>query len=230
LTEKVKNYTETVCNEFASHSLPVTLISIGNEITQGLLWPLGKTTSSSARNTATLLHAASAGIKKSSLTSKPKIMIHLDNGWKWDTQEWWYDLVLKQGPLKTSDFDIMGVSYYPFYNVDATLSALKSSLASMAKKYDKGLVVAETNWPVSCSSPKYAFPADVKSIPFSAAGQSTWIKDVARIVAGTPGGQGLFYWEPAWIDNAGLGSSCGSNLMFNNGGKMLSSLAVFESI
>ena len=58
--------------------------------------------------------SASSGIKDSRLSTKPRIMIHLDNGWKWDTQKWWYENVLKQGPLTTSDFDMMGVSYYPF--------------------------------------------------------------------------------------------------------------------
>jgi hypothetical protein len=40
-------------------------------------------------------------------------VIHLDNGWDWSTQEWFYSSVLKQGPLSTSDFDMMGVSFYP---------------------------------------------------------------------------------------------------------------------
>lgn len=83
----------------------------------------------------------------------------------------------------------------------------------------------ETNWPTSCPSPKYAFPSDTKSIPFSAAGQSTWLKNVAAA-----GGSGLFYWEPAWVDNAALGSSCPSNTMFEYGGKALSSLATFKEI
>jgi arabinogalactan endo-1,4-beta-galactosidase len=93
-------------------------------------------------------------------------------------------------------------------------------------------MVVETNWPVSCSKPAYAFPSDAKSIPFSSAGQTTWMKEVAKRVTGVSGGRGtgLFYWEPAWIDNAGLGSSCGSNLMVDSGGKALDSLAVFGQI
>lgn len=54
--------------------------------------------------------------------------------------------------------------------------------------------------PTSCPSPKYTFPSDISSIPFSAAGQTTWIKKVAATVAAVSGGSGLFYWEPAWID------------------------------
>ena len=100
----------------------------------------------------------------------------------------------------------------------------------MASTWGKGIVVAETDWPTSCPSPKYAFPSDASSIPFSAAGQTTWIKDVASIVAGVKNGLGLFYWEPAWIHNANLGSSCADNCMFSSSGQALSSLSVFSSI
>ena len=157
-------------------------------------------------------------------------MIHLDNGWSWSQQQYFYDQVLASSTLlKSADFDQMGVSYYPFYNSAATLASLKSSLANMASRYGKQIVVAETDWPASCPSAP-AFPSDAKSIPFSAAGQTTWMKDVAAIVAGTNGGVGLFYWEPAWIGNAGLGSSCADNLMVDGSGTVRSSLSVFGQI
>lgn len=157
-------------------------------------------------------------------------MIHLDNGWNWATQDYFYKTVLAEGPLLTSDFDIMGVSYYPFYNSAATLASLKTSLTDMASTWGKGIVVAETDWPYSCPSPAYAFPSDTTSIPFSAAGQTTFVEDVAKVVAGVSGGEGLFYWEPAWVQNAALGSSCADNCMFAYSGVARSSLSVFGSI
>ena len=91
-------------------------------------------------------------------------------------------------------------------------------------------MVAETDWPVSCPSPAYAFPADAKSIPVSVDGQSTWVEDVAAVVAGTAGGAGLYYWEPGWVGNANLGSSCADNLMVDGTGKARNSLSVFSKI
>lgn len=217
-----------VCNAFSAAGIPLSVVSIGNEITAGLLWPTG--TTSSYYNIASLLHSAAWGIKDSNLATKPKILIHLDNGWNWATQKYFYTTVLAQGPLLTSDFDMMGVSYYPFYNSAATLASLKTSLTDMAATWGKSIVVAETDWPVACASPAYSFPSDTTSIPKSAAGQTTWVKDVAAIVAGVSGGAGLFYWEPAWINNAALGSSCSDNCMFDSTGKARSSLAVFSSI
>jgi arabinogalactan endo-1,4-beta-galactosidase len=229
LSNQLYQYTLSVGNSFASAGLSPAIISIGNEITSGLLFPTGST-SSSYYNIARLLYSASSGIRNSSLGAKPKILIHLDDGWNWSVQKHFYTAVLAQGPLTLSDFDIMGVSYYPFYSSSATLAALKSTLASMASTWGKSLVVAETNWPSSCPSPTYAFPSDANNIAFSADGQEIWIKDVAAIVAATKGGVGLFYWEPAWIQNAGLGSSCEWNLMVESDGTAMSSLAVFGSI
>lgn len=142
LAWKLYNYTLEVSNAFSSAGLPIALLSIGNEITAGTLFPAGKISNSGgAYNLARLLHSASAGVKDSKLSPKPKLMLHLDNGWDWETQQWWYDTVLKQGPLTSADFDVQGVSYYPFYNEKATLGALKNSLASMKKKYGKEVMV-----------------------------------------------------------------------------------------
>lgn len=156
-------------------------------------------------------------------------MIHLDNGWNYNTQQAWYDNVLAQGPLLPTDFDAQGVSYYPFYDPAATLASIKSSLTSMKQKYGKTLMVVETDWPTYCPNPKYAFPADTAGIPYSPDGQTAWMKEVARAVTAA-GGVGLFYWEPAWVSNPGLGSSCGWNLMVDDTGKAMSSLASFAAI
>ncbi|KAI0600138.1 family 53 glycosyl hydrolase [Biscogniauxia sp. FL1348] len=228
LAWQVYNYTLDVANQFAAAGISPSIISIGNEIRAGLLWPTG--TTSNFYNIAQLLHSGAWGVKDSDLTTQPRIMIHLDNGWDWETQKWFYTSVLAEGPLVESDFDMMGVSYYPFYNSAATLASLKTSLTNMASTWGKEIVVAETNWPTSCSSPAYAFPSDLTSIPFSAEGQTTFVQKVAAVVAGVSNGVGLFYWEPAWVDNAGLGSSCESNTMFSYPGKALSSLNVFSTI
>lgn len=225
----VYNYTKDTMNSFQDAGTPLSIVSIGNEITAGLLWPLGSMNSKQYSNVARMLHSASAGIKDSRISPKPKIMIHLDNGWDFSKQKFFYDTVLGAGGLTAADYDIQGVSYYPFYNSQATLANLKSSLSSMKAKYGKDVMVVETNWPVSCPSPKTAFPSDTSSIPFSAAGQTTWMKDVASAVSAA-GGSGVFYWEAAWIGNANLGSSCANNLMFDSTGTALSSLSVFASL
>ncbi|KFY31969.1 hypothetical protein V493_00637 [Pseudogymnoascus sp. VKM F-4281 (FW-2241)] len=204
------------------------MVSLGNEIRNGLLWPTGRTPSYA--NIARLLKSAAQGIKDSGLNPQPKIMIHVDNGWNWSQQQSFYRQTLAQGTFTTNDFDIIGVSYYPFYNTDATLASLKSSLTNIANTWGKEIIVAETNWPISCPNPSRPFPSDTRDIPFSEAGQVTWIKKVAAIVSEVKGGTGLFVWEPAWVRSPTLGSSCANNLMFSSSGRALSSMSVFGTI
>ncbi|KAL2019488.1 hypothetical protein VTK56DRAFT_9604 [Thermocarpiscus australiensis] len=228
LSWKLYNYTLDAANRFQDAGVQPSIMSIGNEITNGLLWPTGRT--NNWANIARLLRSAAWGIKDSRLNPKPKIMIHLDNGWNWGTQSNWYTNVLRQGTFELSDFDMMGVSFYPFYSASATLDSLRSSLNNMVSSWAKEVAVVETDWPTSCPSPQYSFPADVQNIPFSAAGQVTYVTRVAEVVSSVSRGVGLFYWEPAWIDNANLGSSCADNTMFSQSGQALSSLSVFQRI
>ena len=51
--------------------------------------------------------------------------------------QWWWKGIQIQGAFSMSDVDIMGFSFYPFYNTGATLSALQSSLNTMANTYGK---------------------------------------------------------------------------------------------
>jgi hypothetical protein len=44
------------------------------------------------------------------------------------------------------------VSCYPFYSPEAALSNLSYTTTNMAHKYGKPIVVAETDWPVTCSA------------------------------------------------------------------------------
>lgn len=106
LSWKLYNYTLDAMNQFASNGIQPTIVSIGNEIRAGLLWPTGGT--SSYANIARLLHSAAWGVKDSNVNPKPKIMIHLDNGWNWSQQQYFYQTVLAQGTLVASDFDMMG--------------------------------------------------------------------------------------------------------------------------
>ena len=66
-------------------------------------------------------------------------MIHLDNGGNNALYREWFDNYTKRG----EDFDIIGLSYYPFWHGD--LNALKNNMNDIAVRYGKDLVIAEVS-------------------------------------------------------------------------------------
>lgn len=198
----MKSYTTSVLDAFAAQSIDIQLISIGNEISAGLLWPTGK--SDQIPTMVKLINAGIAGVKASKISSKPKIMLHLNRGYSWSTQEWFYDAIIAAG-FDMSTIDIQGLSCYPFWDAtESTLVNFKTNMNNLAVKYKKGIVCAETDWPTQCTKASANIPSSLtSSIPFSAAGQVTWVKKLAAIVKAVPNGlgMGVMYWEPAWINN-----------------------------
>ncbi|KAH6639114.1 arabinogalactan endo-1,4-beta-galactosidase [Boeremia exigua] len=228
LAKKVWDHTTDVCNAFAAASLIPETITIGNEINGGILWPTGKY--DQPANLAKLLQTASQAIRASNLKPQPKIQIHLSHGEEGEEMQWWYDMVLSNG-LTLEDFDMQTVSFYPFWGSAATQANLTASLGNMATRYGKELMVVETNWPIICSKPDYAFPSDTVDIPIGPpAGQTTWIQRTAASIASVPKGVGLSYWEGGWVSNAVLGSSCEWNAMFDGNGRAYDSIGVFNTI
>ena len=192
-----------------------------------MLWPLGwadvDVEPSAARvanftNLATLYAAARNGVRDAADkgVKKPEVMIHIDNGWNLTLQDKWFSSLTATGKVKTSDWDIFGFSFYPFYGTAATLANLKTTLNTIATKYGKPVHVVETDWPAICTgadAPELSEP----SIPASVPGQVQWVKDIVNVVKQVPRGlgQGVNYWEPAWLNNTGLGSACQDAILFD---------------
>lgn len=115
-----------------------------------------------------LLHSAINGAKAAGFQGKT--LIHLANGWNSSGLSSFFSTVFIPGALSPSDVDIIGVSFYPFYDAGATLAALRSSLTNLANMLGKPIVVAETDWPVACPNVQLTEP----SISVSVTGQETW--------------------------------------------------------
>ncbi|UPL03164.1 hypothetical protein LCI18_014098 [Fusarium solani-melongenae] len=214
-------YTTEVCNTFAAAGLYPETITIGNEIPSGFLWPTGHI--DNPKNLSRLLHTAARAVRSSSLGTGTKIVTHLAHGWD-------QDLVLVPGNLTISNWGAIAVSFYPFWGEGASMANLSATLNSLASKYNKEVQVVKANWPTSCPNPEYPFPKDQLDIPFSTTGQVEYLRRLVSTLKAIPATTGLNYWEPAWIRNAVLGSSCESNVLFDPNGKAYDSLSVFASL
>lgn len=215
MSTTLRNYVSSTLESFDAKGVKLAMVALGNEVTAGMLWPTGKIGSDNNFNDfATLWAAARGGVNdavKAGVTH-PKVMMHLNNGWDRSLQTWWYRSLLATGKVQANDIDVMAVSFYPFFGTGATLANLQSSLNALASTYGKPVMVAETDWPVSCPGVKLS-----ENIAVGAAGQTAWVKDVVSVLSKVPNGlgQGVFYWEPAFINNTALGSSCRDNILFD---------------
>jgi len=143
-------------------------------------------------------------------------MIHIDDGWNLILQQRWFDAFLaNEVPL--SSWDVFGFSFYPFYGTVATFDNLRTTLAYLAYTYKKPIQVVETDYPAICNWEYAPIPESSEpEIPYSVQGQVEWMKAVVAIVEDVPLGlgRGLWYWEPAWLNNTGLGSNCSDAVLF----------------
>jgi arabinogalactan endo-1,4-beta-galactosidase len=84
LTTTVGNYTRHVIRAFAAQGTPVDMVSIGNEIRNGILWPIGHVNWSADTgwdNLTTLLKAGVAGARAGNPNGhKLLVMLHFDEG------------------------------------------------------------------------------------------------------------------------------------------------------
>ncbi|KAJ3110326.1 hypothetical protein HK100_003077 [Physocladia obscura] len=214
LSKKLRSYVSTTLQAFTAKGVKITILALGNEVTGGILFPLGQISNNNFSGFATLWAAARAGVRDAVATgtANPQVIIHIDNGWKQATVTWFFKSLFATGKVSTSDVDAFGFSFYPFFSSDATISALTTSLTSIANNYKKPIYVAETDWPTACSGVTLS-----ASYPINAQGQREWTAAVIAVLKGLPGGlgAGVFYWEPAYVTTPSLGSPCQSALLFS---------------
>lgn len=192
LASTLRSYVSNTLQIFHKAGVDLALVSLGNEIRHGMIWPLGRVSvdvePESARianftGLATLYNAARKGVDDAvrAGVAKPQVMIHIDNGYDLRLQQRWFSALTATGKVKTSDWDVFGFSLYPFYGTGATLKNLKTTVNWIAKKYGKPIHVVETDWPAICTGegiPTLSEP----SIPASVNGQLEWVGKVIDVV------------------------------------------------
>ena len=116
LTATVQSYTQQVISAFADQGTPVDLVSIGNEIRNGILWPAGEVdpaTGAGFDALATLLKAGVAGARAGNPPGhRLLIMMHYDQGGNNQLSQAFFQNLVSRGV----PFDVIGLSYYPFFH------------------------------------------------------------------------------------------------------------------
>ena len=212
LEQAVYDFTKEHMQKFIAEGVTPDMVQVGNELSNGLLWPEGQWP-----NFDNMARFVSAGIRAVKETAPAcKIMIHLDNGGNNKLYREWFDNYTRRG----EDFDIIGLSYYPFWH--GSLQDLENNMNDISKRYGKELVIAEVS--MGHTTKEYASyeklapeerkgmatkPALCEKVPFAMTeeGQCEFMKAFLASIEQVPEnkGRGFFYWEPAWLPVAGSG-------------------------
>lgn len=226
IIEDVYAYTQNTLEKLVELGLPPFMVQVGNEITNGCMWPLGNRHYGKPENSPEgipyfnpiLKDILSAGIRAVRETvPEALVMLHLDNGGNNELYRDWFDGYFQRGG---ADFDVIGLSYYPFWH--GNLEALKNNLNDISVRYKKPLVLAEISMGFSMEDyAKYEkLDSDERKgyatrqnllekldYPMTPEGQKAFMEHAIRILKEVPDdlGKGYYYWEPAWIPVPGCG-------------------------
>ncbi|MEQ7125789.1 glycosyl hydrolase 53 family protein [Actinopolymorpha sp. B11F2] len=242
LADTVRRYTAHAVAAFAAQGSPVDMVQIGNEVTSGMLHPIGELYPTDGRPQqweafTTLLKAGATGARQGAhRVRQPKIMLHIDRGGDNGGSVWFFDHMLEfEVP-----FDLIGESYYPIWH--GSLADLQANLGDLAPRYDKDIVVVETAYPWTADNgddlPNF-YPSaeplpDEDTYPATPQGQAAFFDALREILLGVPGGHrlGFFDWEPGWLPGVGWEPGAGTpndNLtMWDFSGQALPSLRAFR--
>lgn len=223
LEKAVYDFTLESLRKVIDAGVNVTMIQVGNELSNGLLWPEGQ-----VPNYDNIARFVSAGIRACrKVNAQIPLMIHLDNGGNNELYRRWFDNYMKRG----EDFEYIGLSYYPFWH--GSLKQLEDNMNDIAVRYGKDLIIAEVSMGFTMDDYKdyeklpdsgrkgYATKPELVAkieYPMTIEGQKAFTEDFLNRVAKVPDdhGCGFFWWEPAWIPVPGSGWATEASLKYMN--------------
>lgn len=233
LEEAVYHYTKDTLHRLEKEGVLPSIVQVGNEITNGLLWPDGKKENTECM--AMLLKAGIRGVKE--VDSNIKILLHLDFGTDNEMYRKWFTDIMPYEP----DFDIIGMSYYPYWN--GSIDSLIHNMNDISQTFGKDVLVAETaigytTDSLGCNGMIFSEELEEKTgYPATMEGQEHFLRDLYEGVRKVKNhrGIGVLYWEPAWLpipecawanaigcrymkDNAEAGNSWANQALFDASG------------
>src|SRR3972149_10342518 len=110
MEEALYEYTKSVLTDLQENNAAPDMVAIGNEVTSGICWPTGKIVNDDYTEFIKLLEKGSQAVRE--VLPDAKIMIHLNDGGNNATFRKMFDK-LESASL---DYDIIGLSYYPYWN------------------------------------------------------------------------------------------------------------------
>jgi arabinogalactan endo-1,4-beta-galactosidase len=192
------DYTYDTLNHLSNLNLLPDIVQVGNEINgmilqQGeLSWPIDWD-----RNSA-LLNQGIKAVRDLAIAKQTDIDVMLQIAQP-ENALWWFEQATQNG---ITDFDWIGLSYYPLWS-EYSMNDLATPLTTLISTYNKRLMIVETAYPFTLENADQAnnilgSNALIAGFPATQQGQLDYLVNLRSIIENA-GGEGLIYWEPAWV-------------------------------
>ena len=194
LKTKIYDYTKDCLQQMVAAGATPDFIQTGNEISYGMLWGARNASSSQLKKAYPddapswnrllgLLGQAAAACRE--VCPQAKLILH---------SEFVRNISLLQKfykGLNSADYDIVGLSYYPYYH--GGLSQLELALNWLANNIDKDVMIVETGYYYAWQPTDISY--DLSSTwPVTPAGQQQFTKDLIAKLKAYNRVTGLYWW------------------------------------
>ena len=203
LEGKVYEYTKNSMQAMIDQGICPEYVSIGNEIQVGILFNRYNSNNGLYNKPDPLARLLNAGAKAVRETApNSKIILHSDNGGKVSKRSTFMNA------MKQVDFDVIGVSYYPFYNADVSIDTVVSEFNSFINTYDKDVIIMETGYNWTEFKPDGEWDGQLENSGFyqdiygeSQNGQRAFLTELYAKLKTVLGGRciGDLYWDPVMV-------------------------------
>lgn len=220
LTDTLYNYTKRCLKVMNENGVTPDFIQIGNEISYGMLWNTGKVYATSDNNWnvfSAFLKSASKACRE--MCPNAKIIIHTERSGNATVSRQYYEKIKSYGV----DYDIIGLSYYPFWHND--LATLNTTLSTLENSFpDKKIQIVETAYYYQWL-PKvdYDFSSTWSVSP---EGQKKFLSDLISMLKRHSNVNGLYWWFPEENGNGVIDNWVNRGLFDDNNGKALPALYI----
>ena len=216
LTQKIYEYTRDCLRALKAAGATPDYIQTGNEISYGMCWgPVGTPAASLKKcysgdeanwpRFTNLLKAAGRACREE--CPQAKIILHTERAAKPSIMLNFYNQMRDKGV----DYDIIGLSYYPYYH--GALSVLTNALNQLTNNYqDKDIMVVETGYSYHYKVGDQDFSS---TWPLTYEGQRQFTADLIARIKPYAKVKGLFWWFPE-ANEFGLGGSLWNTLHVND--------------
>ena len=145
ICKALADHTRDVLTAIRQAGIDVRWVQVGNETTNGFLWPVGRA-SDNMRQYAGLTDAGYAAVKQ--VFPKAQVIIHLDGGF--DPKR--YDFIFDGLRKYRTRFDMIGLSLYPYWDMrgkhtrswQESLEKCTANMNRLWQKYHCPLMIVET--------------------------------------------------------------------------------------